>query len=47
MNPEEEVFIMGVKIVIMAYQVFFLKKKRRRQWQTAYPVAKWWYLLDK
>lgn len=27
MNPEEEVFIMGVKIVIMAYQVFFLKKK--------------------
>lgn len=46
MNPEEEVFIMGVKIVIMAYQVFFLKK-RKRQWQTAYPVAKWWYLLDK
>lgn len=28
MNPEEEVFIMGVKIVIMAYQVFFLKKKK-------------------
>lgn len=27
MNPEEEVFIMGVKIVIMAYQVFFFKKK--------------------
>lgn len=46
MNPEEEVFIMGVKIVIMAYQVFFFKK-RKRQWQTAYPVAKWWYLLDK
>jgi len=30
MNPEEEVFIMGVKIVIMAYQVFFLKKRKRQ-----------------